>query len=179
MNHQPYEDWLLSDEPLLPEQSRDLQTHLRMCDSCQQLFESWSEVQNLFNVAPSVQPKAGFSTRWLIRLEEEERKTKQRQSWMMLILTGGVALFILLLISINVFTSIDQPIQLLFLGTSKLTEILSALNAINEILSAFVELVSILIPPMWWIVIVAGISLLGLLWLYSLKQLMQPRRMLL
>ena len=179
MNHQPYEDWLFSDEPLLPEQSRDLQAHLRMCGSCQQFSEAWSDVQNLFNVAPLVQPKAGFSTRWLTRLEEEERKTKQRQSWMMLILTGGVALFILLLMGINVFASIDQPIQILFLGTSKLTEMLSALKAINEILSASVELVSILIPPMWWIVFAVVISLLSLLWLYSLKQLMQPRRMIL
>ncbi len=31
MNHRPFEDWLLDDQPLTPEQKRDLQSHLRTC----------------------------------------------------------------------------------------------------------------------------------------------------
>lgn len=177
MNHQPYEDWLFSDEPLSPQQNSDLKTHLQVCDSCTQLSESWGDVKNLFRSTPEVEPQAGFSARWLTRLEEKENKTKQRQSWIMLIITGGVATFILLLMGVNLILSVDQPIQLLFLGTNKITEWLSIIKATNEILSALIELVSIMIPPVWWVMFAVVISILSLLWIFSLKQLIQPRRM--
>ena len=179
MNHQPYEDWLFSDEPLLPEQTRDLRSHLRMCDSCRQLSESWGDIQNLFQVTPQIEPQAGFSARWVTRLAEREKQTKQRQSWIMLIITGGVATLILLLMGVNLFASVDQPLQLLLLGTNKITEWLSLIKAINEVLSALIELVSIMIPPVWWVMFAVVISLLSLLWIYSLKQLIQPRRIIL
>ena len=34
MNHQPFENWLLSEEPLPPENKRELDTHLQTCDQC-------------------------------------------------------------------------------------------------------------------------------------------------
>jgi hypothetical protein len=34
MDHRPYEDWLLDDERLTPEQDRDLRIHLRNCPEC-------------------------------------------------------------------------------------------------------------------------------------------------
>ena len=176
MNHQPYEDWLYSDEPLSPQQNRDLKKHLQVCDSCTQLSESWVDIQNLFRATPEVKPQSGFSARWLTRLEERENKTKQRQSWIMLVITGGVAIFILLIMSINLILSVDQPIQLLFLGTNKVTEWLLIINATNEILSALVELVSIVVPTGWWVIFAILISFLCLLWIFSLKQLVQPRR---
>jgi hypothetical protein len=177
MNHQPYEDWLLSEEPLLPEQACELESHLRLCGSCRRLSESWTDIQNFFQVVPDVKPQAGFSARWLTRLEEREKKSKQRQSWMMLILTGGVAAFIFILIGINFAMSINQPMQLLLIGTNKIADWLSVIKAINEVSSALLELVSIMIPPVWWVIFAAMISLLSLLWIYSLNQLIQPRRM--
>jgi len=179
MNHQPYEDWLFSDNPILPEQKDELQDHLRKCDSCSQLSESWGNVHNLLDGPNQVRPNAGFSARWLTRLEEQEGRNKQRQSWIMLFLTGGVAVILLLLMGLNIITSVDQPLQLLLIGTQKLIEWLSVIKAFNEVISAFIELVSFIIPPVWWVLFAGMISLLCLLWLYSLKQLIQPRRMIL
>lgn len=177
MNHQPYEDWLLSDEPLSSQQNRDLKKHLQICDSCSQLFESWVGIQNIFRSTPDVQPQAGFSARWLTQLEERKTKIQQRQSWIMLLITGGVATFILLLLGINLVLSVDQPVQLLLVGSNKIAEWLLIINATNEILSALVELVSIMVPPIWWVIFAVVISLFSLLWIYSLRQLIQPRRM--
>lgn len=179
MNHQPYEDWLISEDPILPEQNCELQDHLRNCDSCRQLSEFWLDIQTLLHVPQQVRPHAGFSARWLTRFEEQERKNKQRQSWIMLILTGGVAVFLLLMMGVNIITSVDQPLQLLLIGTNKLIEWLTVIKAINEVLSALVELVSFMIPPVWWVLLAGMISLLCLLWFYSLRQLIQPRRIIL
>jgi predicted anti-sigma-YlaC factor YlaD len=176
MNHQPYEDWLFSDNPILPEHRKELQEHLRKCDSCRQLSEAWGNVQTLLSLPEQVKPNAGFSARWLSRLEERERRNEQRQSWMMLILTGGVAAILLILMGVNILTSVDQPLQLLLIGTQKLIEWVSVLKAINEVISAVIELVTFIIPPVWWVVFAGMISLLCLLWMYSLRQLIQPRR---
>ena len=179
MNHLPYEDWLFSDDPILPEQNNELQIHLRECDSCRQLSESWVDIQNLLHLPHQVKPQAGFSARWQTRLEEQARKNKHRQSWIMLILTGGVAVFLLILMGVNIFTSVEQPLQLLLMGTNKLIEWLSVIKALNEVFSALVEMVSIMIPPVWWVLFAGMISLLCLLWFYSLKQLIQSRRIIL
>ena len=39
MNHRPFEDWLLNQEPLTSEQKCELQAHLRECPSCTSLTE--------------------------------------------------------------------------------------------------------------------------------------------
>ncbi len=40
MNHQPFENWLLDEEPLTAQQQRDLQNHLRDCTICSGLADS-------------------------------------------------------------------------------------------------------------------------------------------
>ena len=40
MNHQPFENWLLDEEPLTSQQQRDLQNHLRGCTSCSGIADS-------------------------------------------------------------------------------------------------------------------------------------------
>ena len=37
MNHQPFRDWLLSDEQLSTEQTQALQDHLSSCETCSQM----------------------------------------------------------------------------------------------------------------------------------------------
>ena len=39
MNHQPFENWLLDEEPLTAQQQRDLQNHLRDCTICSGLAD--------------------------------------------------------------------------------------------------------------------------------------------
>jgi len=177
MNHLPYEDWILSDEALSPEQSSHLQAHLMSCDSCRYLSESYLDVTKLFTGSPKIKPANGFRDRWLIRLEKEELKKRQRQTLITFILTGGAALSILMILSFQLFKSFDQPMDVLIFGANILTQLLSIIFAINEITSALVELVSIMIPPIWWVVSATLVSLMSLLWLYSLKRIMLPRRM--
>jgi hypothetical protein len=176
MNHLPFEDWILSDEALSPEQSSHLQAHLMSCDSCRHLSESYLDVKQLFTGSPKIKPADGFRDRWLMRLEKEEIKTRQRQTLIMFILTGGAALSILMILGLQVFKSIDQPMDILIFGANTLTQLLSIIFAINEITSALLELVSIMIPPVWWVVFVTLISLMSILWLYSIKRIMLARR---
>jgi hypothetical protein len=50
MNHQPFRDWLLSEEKLSIDQTQALKDHLHSCESCSQIEAAWLEVdQRLIN----------------------------------------------------------------------------------------------------------------------------------
>ncbi len=75
MNHRPFEDWLLDDQPLTPQQQRDLQAHVRSCPACAAIAES-----NLaLHATRLVSPAAGFADRFQVRLAKRRREQRWRQ----------------------------------------------------------------------------------------------------
>ena len=56
MNHQPFENWLLSEDPLPEDDERALRDHLADCDQCNELEDAWLNVSNLFTDVPAVGP---------------------------------------------------------------------------------------------------------------------------
>ena len=63
MDHQPFRNWLLSEEQLSAEQNQSLQEHLASCESCSQFKSSWKEL-DLFipKFSSQVAPECGFHT---------------------------------------------------------------------------------------------------------------------
>ena len=85
MNHRPFEDWLLDEQPLTPEQKRDLQSHLRLCTSCSAIAES-----NLaIHTTQMVSPAPGFTDRFKARLVRRRSEQKWRQIVGTLVLVLG------------------------------------------------------------------------------------------
>ena len=64
MNHQPFETWLLEEQPLNIEQKRELKAHLQACKYCNALFETGLAL----NSKKMVSPAAGFTARFEKRL---------------------------------------------------------------------------------------------------------------
>lgn len=179
MNHQPFETWILDEEPLTLEQKQALHEHLNGCPSCQSLSAAWIGVGRLFKTTPAVKPGAGFRDRWQVRLEREEqlaRRKIDRQSWMLLAIYGAGALFFLLLFAIQAFLMFDSPSELLLAGIYRLTAAYSNLNVIGEILTTLISVFSTAIPPVYWVTFVAILGLLSLIWIFSLQRLILPRR---
>jgi anti-sigma factor RsiW len=180
MSHQPFETWLLSEEPLSPEQAGALREHLTTCESCQQLSTAWSEVQHLIRQAPVVEPASGFTARWQVRLAEtrlvEQRKRQRRQSWWALLASLGVAILLFGLLVAQILTVYDSPTDLLLMEASRLMGLLSTVRAIQEILTVLWGVLLSTVPPGWWAGLAAALGLLSLLWILSLRQLMLPRR---
>jgi hypothetical protein len=44
MNHLPFKDWLSTDEPLSPDQSLALRSHLKECDDCQHMENALTDI---------------------------------------------------------------------------------------------------------------------------------------
>jgi len=64
MNHQPFEDWLLNDQPLTSIEKRDLEAHIRTCKYCAASVETGLELHSVRMVSP----KPGFVGRFEKRL---------------------------------------------------------------------------------------------------------------
>jgi hypothetical protein len=173
MNHQLFEDWLFSEDPLNPDQAQALQEHLKTCDSCCQLSAAWSEVETLFVSTPPAIPAAGFATRWRARwqsqLVKKMHKRQQRQTWMIFAVTtlGTILLFILML---NQFRStIDTPTDLFLFWVTRITSSLSYANAVQDVSLALLRTVLSVFPLSYWVISLSALCALSLLWIFSLR----------
>ena len=96
MNHQPFEDWLLSKEALTQEQEAELHQHLQDCLACTNLATAWQAVEHEIKQAPQAAPAPRFNERWQARLAEKRTQKQRRLAWWM-----SAALGILLALNWN------------------------------------------------------------------------------
>jgi predicted anti-sigma-YlaC factor YlaD len=173
MNHQLFEDWLFSEDPLNPEQAQALQEHLKTCDSCRQLSAAWSEVETLFASTPPAKPAPGFTSRWKTRwqskLANELHKRQRRQTWSIFAITtlGTVLLFIVMLDQFR--STINAPTDLVLFWVGWLTSLLSYANAVQDVSIALLRTLVSVFPPSYWVILLSAFIALSLLWIFSLR----------
>lgn len=175
MNHQQYEQWLLSEEPLSRDQAEKLHSHLNTCEACQRLSAAWSEVLQLVRSAPLVEPESGFVARWQARLDVQIARERQalhrRQSWMVLILTTLGAVSLLALVVTQLSSIFSTPSQFLVYWLGQMTALLTTANAVQELANVLIRTISRVIPLSYWITLLAGLSVLFLFWILSLQHI--------
>ena len=89
MKHQPFEDWLLNDQPLTPIEKRDLDAHIRTCEFCAALVETGLELHSIRMVSPM----PGFAGRFQKRLATRRMAARGRRQWGLIVfLLGGTGL---------------------------------------------------------------------------------------
>jgi hypothetical protein len=159
MNHRPFEDWLLDDQPLTTQQKRELQAHMRNCDTCTALAEANLALRS----AHVVSPAPGFTARWQERLVAARRIQRRRMTIGMLVFSlGGLVLLGLLTgpILVSVIGSpaewISALVHALLYGYTLLAAMLEAGSVLFRVLPNF-------IPPFVWLVLISALSGLGLL----------------
>jgi hypothetical protein len=175
MNHLPFKEWLLSEEPLTQEQNQVFQEHLRGCVECQQAQASWSEVNNLFQRTTQMAPAAGFTNRWQNRLAV--RRAKRQRLQLGLALIGGVvlALVLILLVSTQLFPLFQSPTQFVLMCLAQLASLFVLFSSLQTYLTVFFKSFP-LIPILGLVLSVGFISLISVLWLTTYQQLVIARR---
>jgi hypothetical protein len=167
MNHQPFENWLLSGELLTPEHKRELQAHLRTCASCAAL----AETDLALRCARLTSPAPGFSARFQTRLARQ-RKAQRRQhiiGTIILVIGGSILLswlslpFWLRLVS--------SPAEMLGTWLSLLVFALVSLHTVGEIGSVILRLLPDFIPSYVWMISASILFGLSLLWAVSIWKL--------
>lgn len=160
MNHQPFESWILDEEPLSKQQLSELESHLISCQSCKSLQESWLIAKHQIKSAPVKQPAPGFSMRWQSSLKERREAEERAQSRTLFIWFGCI--IAVLLIALAVITMPEISI------ITVLTTLITNLVAISTTLDGLVQFVLSVtrsVPPTT--LILAAISLSSLLSIVS------------
>jgi len=181
MNHQPFENWLLSGESLNPEETDALEAHLETCGTCQELNDAWLGVVNLFQDIPDVEPLPGFVSRWQGRLavdRQMELTVRHRwQSIIVLILIGNVIAGLVFLLSTQFLTTFDTPVSLFLTGVYRLASMVSLVNAVQSILVTLFRTITSVVPVWVWAVLGAGLVGSCATWIISITSLsVLPRR---
>jgi hypothetical protein len=172
MDHRPFEDWLLDDQPLTNDQERQLNTHLRTCSSCTTL----AEVDLALKSVAMVEPAAGFTGRFQVQLAERKKALRRRNFWGFGLLTVSV-LVILLLASWPVLNELVQsPVNTLVTRLSWLVSIWASLEAIFRAGEVLFRVVPGFIPLYIWMVVLFAAGGWGLVWAFSLMKLSKYRQ---
>ena len=160
MKHRPFEEWLLNDERLTPEQNRDLQNHLRECRSCSAL----AEVNLALRSARGAVPAPGFAARFQSRLAAQRALQRRRMAVGATILTvGGLAILSILLWPFLAAVT-QNPTGLLVSWVSTLTAISGWIEALVQVGAVIWSVIPGFVPPYGWMILLSVVSGLALLW---------------
>jgi hypothetical protein len=164
MNHRPFEDWLLNEQPLNNDQKRELQTHLQDCAHCAALAEVNLELRSVKMAAPA----AGFTARFQTRLAAQRVRERRNRLVGVLILTlGGVGLLGWFLAP-YVIQFLASPAGWIAAFVKFFLTLFEMARAIGDIGSIFLRVLPGFIPPIGWMIILSTLSGFALLWGVSL-----------
>jgi predicted anti-sigma-YlaC factor YlaD len=104
MSHQPFETWILDDEPLTQQSRRELQDHLEGCAQCRRLQGRWQAAQMELRARRMAPPMPGFTQRWQAGLAERRAREQRRQAWKIFGIMLACAMGVSLLMGIYTLT---------------------------------------------------------------------------
>lgn len=166
MDHRPFEDWLLDNQPLTTDQKRQLNTHLRTCSSCAALAEVNLALKSVRVAAPA----AGFADRFQVRLVAKKQALRRRNFWGFVVLTLSV-LGLFGWVSWPVLKDLIQsPVNLLASWISSLVSFWASLQAIFRAGMVLFKVVPGFVPAYIWAVILFAAGGWSLVWVVSLMK---------
>lgn len=167
MDHRPYEEWLLNDERLTPDQDRDLRVHLRNCPECAALARGNLALRS----APVTAPPAGFTLRFQIRLIAQ-RKVERRRSLIglsLLAIVGMSSLFWLLFPYLSYLML--PPAQLASLWFGNLVYLAMTARAFGALGNTLLNVLVSLVPSYVWLLSMLLLGGTGFLWTVSFRRI--------
>lgn len=170
LNHQPFNDWLLSDEALTIDQMHALQEHLRSCQECRHQQAAWEQVQRLFQRVDPVKPAQGFVARWQQRLFYQRQLRQRRIAWAWFSVCMSFAVLTVIFLAYLAFSSLNLPLSFLAVWIYRLTVIFSFWSA----LETYWKVVQSIWPGFSFVIyalLIGFISFLSVIWLALYRRL--------
>ncbi len=164
MNHRPFEDWLLEDQQLDPAQKRELDSHLRECETCTSIAEANLALRSARLVSPAPGFTARFQERLVLAREAQRRRTVLGSIFFSL---GGLVL-LGLLVGPTLFSFIGSPAEWLTLLLNGALFAYSMMVAAGEASFVLLHVLPGFVPVFAWLVVLSAICGLGLLWSVSI-----------
>jgi anti-sigma factor RsiW len=176
MNHEPYEEWLLSGEDLSADQQLLLENHLASCADCTQLAAAWQAVHQALISIPEVEPEPGFTDRWKERLADRRAAQHIRLTWIALLVCVGGILLTLIGLAMPDIQGIPSPIQLLSLIVFNTAQSIVTLQHVGAWVISFLSGVPLIFPVLFWIATSTALLLWSLVWMIGIWRLPHLQR---
>lgn len=131
MKHKQFEIWILTDQPLNPQEEAMLDVHLQTCRNCRTLNNGWQASKQLIRQGIQHHPAPGFSARWnktVIRKKQIEKIRNYRLSVFLLIVLAFAGAVTYLVASGSVMQSLANSIAVIANLFIKLTNGLSSVG---------------------------------------------------
>jgi hypothetical protein len=92
VSHQPYERWILGDEPLSAADQAELDHHLAVCRACREIQLAWSAVKPALQAPLDIEIEPGFAARWReLQIRRSLIDSRRQRRVGALAVTGGLA----------------------------------------------------------------------------------------
>jgi len=175
MNHQPFREWLLSEEDLSAEQTQSLREHLAACEDCALIKSSGKEVDALFQSISEVSPAPGFTQRWQLHLAEYQSSHQQRRGWFSIIATAFIAALLLILLANQLWSLIRNPGPYIAAWLNQVVGLISDYYILQTFFKTNVWLnpINILVGSF---LLVGMISFMSVLWMTAYQKFSLSRR---
>jgi hypothetical protein len=173
MDHQPFEEWLLTEETLTPQQKRQLTAHLQSCRSCSAL----AEVDLAFRSVRQVEPAAGFVDRFQVRLVERKQALRRRNALGFILLALSVVGLLAALVWPVLRVAVESPVDLLTSWLSALFGFWASLQALLHAGSVLFRVAPGFVPIYIWAILLFGLAGWSLVWAFSLMRFFRVQRL--
>lgn len=175
MNHQPFRDWILSNEELLPDQQQILQDHLYSCESCREIETAWLEVESTIRRTPQVQPAPGFTARWQSTMASYQLRQQKIHGWVGIGVTAFFVTCLLVILISQVWILVQSPDVFIAMWLERFVTMISLYFTAQEILSPLSWNISVF--SIIGVIFMVGItSFMSVLWLATYQKLSTARR---
>jgi hypothetical protein len=169
MNHQPFEDWLLNEKRISPQQKLDLDAHLRVCSYCSALAETGRALRTVKMVSPA----AGFSARFQQRLAQQRAADLRRRRWGAVLFTFGGLAMLLWLTGPYLASFVSSPATWIAAVIEWGVFLITTLQALGQAGSVMLRMLPSFLSPFAVMVLFSGLAGVGLLWSVSIWRFAQ------
>jgi hypothetical protein len=172
MNHQPFEEWLLTEKLISPRERLDLDAHLRICSYCSALAETGKALHTVKRVAPA----AGFSTRFQARLAMQKAADRRRKRWGTVLFTFGGLVMLMWLLGPYLLSFFAAPATWIAAMIQWAIFLITTLQAVTQAGSVLLRMLPGFLSPFGFMVLVSAFAGIGLLWSVSIWRFVRVPR---
>jgi hypothetical protein len=172
MNHQPFEEWLLTEKLISPLEKLELDAHLRICSYCSALAETGKALHTVKRVSPA----AGFGARFQARLVLQKAADRRRKRWGTVLFTLGGLVMLMWLVGPYLASFFAAPATWIAAMIEWAVFLITTLQAVTQAGSVLLRMLPGFLSPFGLMVLVSAFAGIGLLWSVSIWRFVRVPR---
>ena len=172
MNHQPFEEWLLTEKLIGPKQKLELDAHLRICSYCSALAETGKALRTVKKASPAM----GFSARFQARLVAQKAAEQRRRRYGAILFTFGGMVLLMWLAGPYLASFAAAPATWIAAVIEWVVFVVTTLQAVAQAGSVLLRVLPGFLSPFAFMVLVSALAGIGLLWSVSIWRFVRVPR---